>query len=242
MIIIKVFLIALACLGSYLFGSIPFSVWIGKLARDTDLRTKKVKNPGGFNALRTFGPKIGLPIMFLDFFKGTIAFALIDQLFSFDYFVAPDGSNIWHGIACILGAMFGILGHNYPIWLKFKGGQGVGVFIGVLMYLNPLIFVMFLLMFIVIMPLVKISAQHLTMIVGAVCLIAGLFIPISPPWSLVNQGVLIGANSFIQLQQAFVILGMEIMIYLRYFQQIISRSRAVGRWTFSLEEGEEPLE
>ncbi|MBD3189006.1 MAG: hypothetical protein GF308_00095 [Candidatus Heimdallarchaeota archaeon] len=242
MIIINILWISLACLFSYLFGSIPFSVWLGKLVKDTDLRTQKVKNPGGFNALRTFGPKIGLPIMFLDFFKGTIPFAFIDQLFSLDYFVTPDGTNIWHGIACILGPMFCILGHNYPVWLKFKGGQGVGVFIGVLIYLNPLIFVLFLLLFIIIMPLFKISAQHLTMIVGAVCLVAILFIPISPPWSLVNQGVLVKLNGIIQLQPAFVLIGMEIMIYLRYFQKIIARSRAVGKWTFSIKEGEEHLE
>ena len=101
MIFLKIILVCIACLGSYIIGSIPFSVWIGKLVKGTDLRNKKTGNPGGFNALRTFGPKIGLPIMFLDFFKGTITIALLDHLFSFDYFIASNGSNIWHILACI---------------------------------------------------------------------------------------------------------------------------------------------
>ena len=71
MIAIYIVCVILACLVGYLLGSLPFSVWIGTLATGIDLREHGVKNPGGMNAAATYGLKIGLPIIFLDFLKGT---------------------------------------------------------------------------------------------------------------------------------------------------------------------------
>ena len=79
MALINILWVVLACLGAFLLGSIPFSVLIGVLATGKDLRQYNIGNPGGFNSLLTYGPAIGLPIIFLDILKGTVSIILIDQ-------------------------------------------------------------------------------------------------------------------------------------------------------------------
>ena len=111
MALINILWATIAGISAYLVGSIPFSLWVGRLAKGVDLREHNTGNPGGFNALRTFGPKLGFPILFLDELKGVITIALIDHLFSLQYFVESDGSNITHTIMCIIGPALCILGH-----------------------------------------------------------------------------------------------------------------------------------
>ena len=96
MLALKILWIILACAGSFLSGSIPFAVWVSKAAKGKDPRDYNIGNPGAFNSFISFGPTIGYIIIFLDFFKGAFPLAVIDHVFSINYFVAADGSNIWH--------------------------------------------------------------------------------------------------------------------------------------------------
>ena len=121
---IDILWLLLAFVGSYLIGSMPSSVWFGKILKGKDVREHHTKNPGGMNAVRTFGLAFGLFILFLDIFKGALTIALLDHLFSLDHFVAMDGSNIWHTLACIIGPGLCVLGHNYSIFMLGRDKEG----------------------------------------------------------------------------------------------------------------------
>lgn len=113
-------------LGAYLIGSIPFGLLIGK-ARGIDIREHGSGNIGATNVLRIVGKPWGIACFVLDFLKG-LGSVLIAWSLS-----GAGGSSL----AGIVAAVACILGHNYPVWLKFKGGKGIATSGGVLIGLLP---------------------------------------------------------------------------------------------------------
>ena len=118
-----VFLIIAFVLG-YLFGSIPFGLVLTRLAGTKDLRSIGSGNIGATNVLRTGHKGLAAATLLLDMLKGTAAVVIAGYL---------DGPN-----AAMLAALGAFLGHLFPVWLKFRGGKGVAVYIGVLLGLFPL--------------------------------------------------------------------------------------------------------
>jgi glycerol-3-phosphate acyltransferase PlsY len=116
--IVLVHFIAIIC--GYLVGSIPFGLVLTRLARLGDIRDIGSGNIGATNVLRTGNKMLALATLLLDSGKGAAA-ALI--LGSFD------------PLAGLIGGGMAILGHNFPVWLKFKGGKGVATTMGVLIAL-----------------------------------------------------------------------------------------------------------
>jgi acyl phosphate:glycerol-3-phosphate acyltransferase len=112
------FLVVAFLLG-YLLGSIPFGLILTKLAGTQDLRSIGSGNIGATNVLRTGRKGLAAATLLLDMLKGTAAVVLAG------YF---DGPN-----AAMLAALGAFLGHLFPVWLKFRGGKGVAVYIGVLL-------------------------------------------------------------------------------------------------------------
>ncbi|CAN7574249.1 glycerol-3-phosphate 1-O-acyltransferase PlsY [Bradyrhizobium sp. LjRoot220] len=102
----------------YLFGSIPFGLVLTKLAGTQDLRSIGSGSIGATNVLRTGRKGIAAATLIGDALKGTVAVVLCG------YYGGPN--------AAMLAAFGAFLGHLYPVWLKFKGGKGVAVYIGVL--------------------------------------------------------------------------------------------------------------
>lgn len=113
-------------LGAYLIGSIPFGLLAGKL-KGLDIRDHGSGNIGATNVFRICGKGWGLSVFFLDFLKGLVPVLLANQ---FD----PDSA----GLVPILAGVAAIAGHNFPVWLKFKGGKGIATSAGVLVSLLPL--------------------------------------------------------------------------------------------------------
>src|SRR6202167_1538303 len=111
------FLIVAFLLG-YLLGSIPFGLILTRLAGTQDLRSIGSGNIGATNVLRTGHKGLAAATLISDMLKGTIA-VIIAGTFG--------GPN-----AAMLAALGAFLGHLFPVWLKFKGGKGVAVYIGVL--------------------------------------------------------------------------------------------------------------
>jgi acyl phosphate:glycerol-3-phosphate acyltransferase len=103
----------------YLFGSIPFGLILTKLAGTADLRSIGSGNIGATNVLRTGRKGLAAATLLLDMLKGTAAVIIAG------YFGGPN--------AAILAALGAFLGHLFPVWLKFRGGKGVAVYIGVLL-------------------------------------------------------------------------------------------------------------
>jgi acyl phosphate:glycerol-3-phosphate acyltransferase len=108
----------------YLFGSIPFGLVLTRLAGTKDLRSIGSGNIGATNVLRTGHKGLAAATLLLDMLKGTAAVVIAGYL---------DGPN-----AAMLAALGAFLGHLFPVWLKFRGGKGVAVYIGVLLGLFPL--------------------------------------------------------------------------------------------------------
>ena len=113
---------------SYLCGSIPFGLVISYIFKKDDPRSIGSKNIGATNVLRTAGVMLGLITLILDILKGFIAIKITLML----------NSDLVG-----LSMTFVIIGHIFPIWLKFKGGKGVATFIGVLLAYNFQLFLLF---------------------------------------------------------------------------------------------------
>ena len=112
--------LALAAVGGYLLGSIPFGVILTRLATGEDVRSIGSGNIGATNVLRTGRKDLALATLILDAGKGAAAFLLAQTLFP----GVP-------AIAAIAGGA-AFLGHLFPVWLGFKGGKGVATFFGLL--------------------------------------------------------------------------------------------------------------
>src|SRR6202045_3345314 len=102
----------------YLLGSIPFGLVLTKLAGTADLRSIGSGNIGATNVLRTGRKGLAAVTLICDMLKGTVAVVISG------YYGGPN--------AAMLAALRPFLGHLFPVWLKFKGGKGVAVYIGVL--------------------------------------------------------------------------------------------------------------
>ena len=127
-----VFIIILIITGAYLLGSIPSSVWIGKMTKGVDVREHGSKNAGATNTMRVLGVKIGIPVLLIDVFKGFAAVTL--ALFSSDS-VFEVGTNGFANFQLALGAV-AALGHVFPVFAGFRGGKGVATIVGVLLALH----------------------------------------------------------------------------------------------------------
>lgn len=104
---------------SYLVGSISFSIVIAKLFKGIDIRNHGSGNAGATNTLRVLGIGPAILVLALDLLKGMGSVALAWAV----------SDNDWLPVVCGLAA---IVGHNWPIWFKFKGGKGIATAIGVL--------------------------------------------------------------------------------------------------------------
>jgi glycerol-3-phosphate acyltransferase PlsY len=117
---------------SYLLGSIPFGYLIA-ITKGIDIRTEGSGNIGATNVSRVLGRKYGLIIFFLDMFKAFAAVFFVPLLFSGIKFpTSPDN------LLVILCGFSAILGHAFPVFLKFRGGKAVATCFGVFIWLAPI--------------------------------------------------------------------------------------------------------
>lgn len=125
----NVWIIVLLGIGSYFFGNINWALLISK-AKKTDIRKLGSGNPGTLNMSRNLGLGFGLLTFVLDVLKGAIPtlvafFVLKDRTFENTSFIVSD-------LVIYLCGFLAVMGHIYPVLLKFKGGKGIASTIGVL--------------------------------------------------------------------------------------------------------------
>jgi acyl phosphate:glycerol-3-phosphate acyltransferase len=111
---------------AYFFGSIPFGLLLAKLFGGPDVRKAGSGNIGATNVVRVAGPLAGILTLLLDAAKGSAAVVLAARL--------TNESAVWMMIAGFLA----LIGHCFPVWLRFKGGKGVATAAGVFLALCPL--------------------------------------------------------------------------------------------------------
>jgi len=115
--------VLVACLG-YLLGSVPFAFLFARRAKGVDLRLIGSGNVGAANVLRTTTRTAALCVMLLDVGKGAAA-VIVARLFQADL-----PSQVVAGVAAVVG-------HVFPVWLRFQGGKGVATALGVFAALAP---------------------------------------------------------------------------------------------------------
>jgi len=111
---------------AYLLGSIPTGFLLVKYYKGIDIRTFGSGNMGANNVRRILGKEWGILVAIVDMLKGVIGL------------LGAMASGITGTWALSLVALAGVLGHNFPVWLKFKGGKGVSTSYGVIFLLWPL--------------------------------------------------------------------------------------------------------
>ena len=139
----------------YFLGSIPFGLILTKISGLGDIRKIGSGNIGATNVLRTGNKKIALLTLLLDGSKGAIAIYLI-TIFLHSFF-KNDFNKIEFYLCTV--AVSAVLGHCFPIWLKFRGGKGVATGFGVILSLNLYIGIVALLIWVFIAKVFKISSM-----------------------------------------------------------------------------------
>jgi glycerol-3-phosphate acyltransferase PlsY len=138
---------------AYLLGSIPFGYILVRFFKKQDVRTLGSGNIGATNVVRSGAKGLGIATLILDAAKGYAAVWIGAQFFLRSHMMTGSLSEIGNlpssglqamegnfrdaFIAAALAAVFAILGHMYPVWLKFKGGKGVATGVGVFLALAP---------------------------------------------------------------------------------------------------------
>ena len=120
---------ALIALAAYLLGSIPFGYLIVRATVGADIRETGSGGTGATNVSRQAGKLVGLITLVLDALKGAVAVLLAQWLLD-----SSQGAGWWVAVAAIAA----ILGHIFPVWLKFRGGKGVATGVGVFLVLSPI--------------------------------------------------------------------------------------------------------
>ena len=126
---------------AYLLGSIPFGYLIVRATQGADVRETGSGGTGATNVSRRAGKTAGLVTLLLDALKGAAAVAIAKVIlglpvFGEDALVASSFQNAYWWVAA--AAIVVILGHIFPVWLRFRGGKGVATGVGVFLMLTPL--------------------------------------------------------------------------------------------------------
>ncbi|HEX4605955.1 MAG TPA: glycerol-3-phosphate 1-O-acyltransferase PlsY [Candidatus Angelobacter sp.] len=161
---------------AYLLGSIPFGYLLVRIFRGEDVRQIGSGNIGATNVARTGAKGLGIATLALDALKGVLAVWLAAELAKSKYNVC--GNFITFSCAPALrlmavAALFAVLGHAFPVWLRFKGGKGVATALGVFCVLFPKAILLALAIFIVVVVVTRFVS--LGSILGAIAFPAAAY-------------------------------------------------------------------
>lgn len=132
---------------AYLLGSIPFGLILARIFLGTDVRQIGSGNIGATNVMRTGSKKLGIATLVLDAGKGFAAVTLARHV---GVWTASDAA-----LLTALAAVLAMVGHIFPVWLKFKGGKGVATGVGVFLALVPKAVLIVLAVFVVIFAMCR---------------------------------------------------------------------------------------
>ncbi|MFD1347695.1 glycerol-3-phosphate 1-O-acyltransferase PlsY [Oceanobacillus caeni] len=145
---------------AYVLGSIPSALIVGKLGFQIDIREHGSGNLGATNTFRVLGKKAGIIVTLSDILKGTIA-VLIPLFFDAE-------------INRLIIGIFAVIGHTYPLFAKFKGGKAVATSAGIILGINPLLFIIMVTTFLITLYISKYVSLS-SMITGVVTILVSIF-------------------------------------------------------------------
>ena len=156
---------------AYLAGSIPFGLLVARVVAGIDIRKHGSGNIGATNVGRTLGAKWGIAVLLLDALKGALPVLMIPR-------VLADTESTWFVLLQVIVGVATVVGHMFPVWLRFHGGKGVATALGVVCVLAPVGSLAAFGGFALCMAASRIVA--LSSIVAAVVFAAGQIIILSP--------------------------------------------------------------
>ncbi len=138
------------CVLAYLIGSIPSSVWVGKIYKGIDVRDYGSGNAGATNTFRVLGWKAGVIVVIMDFVKGFTVTVYISKLAIYfgglpEYFMGEH-----EVVMSIIVGIIAVVGHTLPVWAQFRGGKGMLTAGGMLYGVEPISITITILMFILV--------------------------------------------------------------------------------------------
>ena len=170
-------LLILCALGGYLAGSIPFGLVLCYLAGYGDIRKIGSHNIGATNVLRTGNKWLALLTVILDALKAGLAAFIAYKL------LPTTPLHLWgidvplNVLGSLIAGTCGVLGHNFPIWLKFKGGKGVASAFGFILLTQPYVALIAFVIWLVMAVLFRYSSLAALTAAAAMPLIAYLMCP-----------------------------------------------------------------
>ena len=169
---------------SYLIGAFPSGLIIGKLFFKKDIRQYGSGNTGATNSFRVLGRPAGFIVTFLDIFKG-----FITVFFPLWFSVHADGVISTFFTNGLIVGLFAILGHVYPIYLKFNGGKAVATSAGVVLGVNPILLLILAIIFFSVLKIFKYVS--LSSIIAAICCVIGSVI--------IHDYILLGMSALVSI-------------------------------------------
>jgi len=163
---------------AYLLGSIPFGYLLVLLFRKEDVRDTGSGNIGATNVARSGGKGLGFLTLFLDALKGYIAVLIAMHL-------APSSVHGPSTLA-IAAAVAAVLGHVFPIWLKFRGGKGIATALGVFIALVPMVALAAVVLFALVVATTRLVSLGSILAAISIPLFALLLVPNRSPALLIG--------------------------------------------------------
>ncbi|QJG66965.1 glycerol-3-phosphate 1-O-acyltransferase PlsY [Mycoplasma phocoenae] len=184
----------------YFIGSLNLSVFLTK-KKNTDIRTLGSKNAGATNTMRIFGKKMGLLVFLFDVLKAYLP--IIIAFLIKDYALIKNGYEIGYCIVPVIIGLGSLIGHIFPIYHNFKGGKGAATFLGIIVAINPLFFVIGFVIFVSIVY----SSKYVSLgsIIAPFILVCLSFIP----WFAVGS---LGFTHSVNLQDHWYVIGIVALI------------------------------
>lgn len=164
---------------AYLIGGIPFGYVLVRWRTGEDVRTQGSGNIGATNVARTTGKALGILTLLLDIGKGALAVWLTDW--------ATGGDSLWMSLA----ALAVILGHAFPVFLKFQGGKAVASFVGAFLYLTPGPLGAIVILFVAVLGVTKYVS--LASMIGALLFPLACWLLVQPPLPVLLAAIVGGA-------------------------------------------------
>lgn len=176
-------LVALA----YLLGSIPFSFLVVRLVTGGDIREEGSRNVGATNVARTAGRVAGVVALLLDIVKGWTAVALAKWLVAQPGWPFEAGTAPWQSreMWIALAGLIAVLGHMFPVWLRFHGGKGVATAAGVIGALDPLVIAAALIVFAIVVILFRMVSLASIVTAASIPLLFRFLANDAPFWRIV---------------------------------------------------------
>jgi acyl phosphate:glycerol-3-phosphate acyltransferase len=172
---------------AYLLGSIPFSYLVVRLVAGRDIRREGSHNVGATNVARTAGRWAGVVALLLDIAKGYAAVVIARWMVGVGGWPFGAGTSPWESreFWVAMAGLIAVLGHMFPLWLRFHGGKGVATAAGVFLAMNPIVIAGALLVFAIVLLVFRFVSLASIVTAASIPVLMRFLVEGAPFWHIV---------------------------------------------------------